>query len=217
MEQKRGMFVVFEGIDGSGKGTQIINLAGHIKSLDKYRDIILTHEPWRSEEIKIKLREDKEAYSEGIKMAGLYVNDRINHSEEINSRLDEGYFVLCDRYKLSTCAYQWTQGVDLYRLLKMHEDARILTPDLNIFLDVSAKTALERTAQRDYKEKFEDWKFQKNLIAHYHSLISRRDAKSLFGEIINVNGRDSVKGVAEKIGSSFDSFYGKWKNKEQKS
>ena len=177
MERKRGMFIVFEGSDGSGKGTQMINLAGHIKDLDKYKDVILTHEPWRSEEIKRKLKEDKEAYSDGIKMAGLYVNDRINHSEEINSRLNEGYFVLCDRYKLSTCAYQWTQGVDLYRLLKMHED----------------------------------------LIAHYNSLISRKDAKSLFGEIISVNGRDSKDDVAEKVESVFDSFYEKWKNNEQKS
>ena len=217
MERKRGMFIVFEGSDGSGKGTQMINLAGHIKDLDKYKDVILTHEPWRSEEIKRKLKEDKEAYSDGIKMAGLYVNDRINHSEEINSRLNEGYFVLCDRYKLSTCAYQWTQGVDLYRLLKMHEDSRILTPDVNIFLDVSVEAALERMAKRGYKEKFENWSFQKDLIAHYNSLISRGDAERLFGEIINVNGRDSINDVAENIGSAFDSFYEKWKNKEQKS
>ena len=217
MAQERGMFVVFEGIDGSGKGTQLNKLIEYIEELDKYQDVVKTHEPWKSKEIKQKLKEDKDAYSDGIKMAGLYVNDRINHSEDIDNLLNRGYFVICDRYKLSTCAYQWTQGVDLYRLLKMHEDSRILTPDVNIFLDVSAEAALERTAKREYKEKFENWNFQRNLIAHYNSLISRGDAKSLFGEIISVNGRDSKDDVAKNIRNAFAPFYEGWKNKEQKS
>ena len=217
MAQKRGMLIVFEGIDASGKGTQLNKLIEYIGELDKYQDVVKTHEPWKNREIKQKLKEDKDSYSDGIKMAGLYVNDRINHSEDIDDLLNRGYFVLCDRYKLSTCAYQWTQGVDLYRLLKVHEDPRILTPNVNIFFDISVDVTLERMAKRGHKEKFENWDFQKNLIAHYHSLISRADAKNLFGEIVNVNGRDSREIVAESVKSAFDSVYKKWKEAEQKS
>ncbi len=214
---KRGMFVVFEGIDASGKGTQLNKLIEYIGELDKYQDVVKTHEPWKSREIKDKLKKDKDAYSDGIKMAELYVNDRIRHSEEIDELLNRGYFVLCDRYKLSTCAYQWTQGVELYKLLKMHEDSRISTPNLNIFLDISAEISLERISKRGDREKFEDWNFQKNLIAYYHSLISRDDAKSLFGEIVSVDGRASKDFVADDIQEKFDLFYEKWKNAEQKS
>ena len=217
MEQRRGTFVVFEGIDGSGKGTQMINMAGHIKDLDKYKDLIMTHEPWKSFEIKRKLAEDKEAYSDGIRMAQLYIEDRANHSEEINSRLNEGYFVLCDRYKMSTCAYQWTQGVDLFKLFKMHDNRKIIKPDLNIFIDVPAEIAQQRRAARGKdKEKFEDWDLQKSLASHYCSLVDRIDAKNIFGRVISVNGRGNADEVFERVRTIFDPIYENWKNEEQK-
>ncbi len=218
MQNKRGMFIVFEGIDGSGKNTQLIKLIEHIEKLDKYQDIIKTHEPWKNKEIKKKIQEDKEAYSDGIQMAKLYVKDRIAHSEEIKNQLDKIYFVLCDRYKMSTCAYQWTQGVDLYRLLKMHENEKIIQPDLTLFIDISADIALKRVSKRnDSKEKFEDWKFQKDLVSHYHSLIERQDCKNLFGKVISVNGRGSIDEVAEKVRNVFYPFYKTWKDKNQNS
>ncbi|MDO8508613.1 MAG: dTMP kinase [Nanoarchaeota archaeon] len=212
MDNKRGMFVVFEGIDGSGKGTQLNKLIEHIESLDKYQDVVKTHEPWKSKEIKSRLKEDEEAYSDGIKMAGLYIKDRLNHSEEIDNLLGRGYFVLCDRYKLSTCAYQWTQGVNLYKLLKMHEDERILSPTLNIFISTSAEIAKDRMQKRgDAREKFENFEFQRDLIAHYNNLINRNDAKELFGEVVEINGRGTKEEVAEKVKKSFNIFYNKWK------
>ncbi len=214
MEQKKGMFIIFEGVDGSGKSTQLIELIKRIENLDKYQDIVKTHEPWKSKEIKKKLAEDKDAYSDGIKMARLYIDDRINHSEEIDEFLSKGYFVLCDRFKLSTCAYQWTQGVDLYKLLKMHEYNKIITPDLNIFIDVPVEDAIERLSKRGVKEKFEDWKFQRNLASYYKSLISREDAKNLFGDVAEINGRGSVDEVAERVRNVFDPFYNSWKERK---
>ena len=213
MENKRGMFIVFEGIDGSGKETQMFELARHIRTRNKYQDVVLTHEPWKSDEIKKKLSEDKSAYSDGIKMARLYVEDRANHSEEINFRLNEGYFVLCDRYKMSTCAYQWTQGVDLFSLFKMHDNKGIIKPDLNIFIDISSELAQQRRIGRgESKEKFEDWNFQKNLVSHYHSLVSRVDAEGLFGEVLSVNGRGSVDEVFEGVKNVFNPIYDNWKS-----
>ena len=211
MENKMGMFIVFEGIDGSGKGTQLINSADYIKSIDKYRDIILTHEPWKSAEIKRKLKEDKDSYSDAHGMARLYIEDRVAHSEQINARLNEGYFVLCDRYKMSTCAYQWTQGVNLYKLFKLHEDSEIITPDLTLFIDIPAEIAQKRRIARGgEKEKFEDWKFQKDLVSHYSSLINRDDCYELFGNIAVMNGRGDANEVFKRVKGVFDSAYSKW-------
>lgn len=212
MEQKRGMFIVFEGIDGCGKSTQMNKLFEYIGEKDKYIDIIKTHEPWRSKEIKKKINEDKEAYSDGFRMARLFVEEsRIPHSVEIEVRLSGGYFVLCDRYKMSTCAYQWTQGVELFKLFKLHENPSIIHPDLTLFIDVSAEIAQERRDKRSAKkEKFEEWKFQKDLIAHYNSLISRADCSNLFGKVVEINGRGSVEEVFERVKGVFDPLYEKW-------
>lgn len=209
---ERGMFVVFEGIDGCGKGTQIIKLAEHIMRVDKYQDVVITHEPWKNSEIKKRLVEDKDAYSDGFAMARLYVGDRIEHSDEISRRLEDGYIVLCDRYKMSTCAYQWTQGVDLYKLLKLHDSGIILIPDLTIFIDTSLAEAQKRRQRRDSeKEKFEEWNFQKDLLAHYNSLINREDSLQLFGIVERVNGSGEIDEVAERVAEKFDRHYRIWK------
>ena len=213
MQDKRGLFVIFEGIDGSGKNTQLIKLIEYIEKLDKYQDIIKTREPWKSGEIKNRLAQDKDAYSDSYGMARLYIEDRIAHSREIKARLDEGYFVLCERYKMSTCAYQWMQGASLYKLFKLHECQDILIPDLTFFIDVSAEIAQKRRIARGVeKEKFEDWKFQKDLVSHYNSLIDRSDCENLFGEVISINGRGPIDEVSERVKKAFDQFYLNWKN-----
>lgn len=216
MVDKRGLFVVFEGVDGCGKSTQLSKLFEYICSLNKYIDIIKTHEPWKSKEIKRKLKEDKDAYSDALGMAKLYIEDRINHAGEMNSRLENGYFVLCDRYKMSTCAYQWTQGIDLFRLFKMHESSEIIKPEVTYFIDVSAEVAQERRLKRGDKDKFEDWRFQNDLIAHYHNLINRNDSYHLFGKIVEINGRGSIDEVFRRVREAFNPFYNEWLDKENK-
>jgi len=135
MEVKRERFIVFEGIDGAGTSTQLIESVRYLESLDKYQDVLRTHEPWKSGEIKRKLAEDRDAYSDGLKMAELYVQDRIQHTKElVQPILDKGVFVLSDRYSMSTCAYQSTQRVDLNELIKMHDLSRVLVPDITFLL-----------------------------------------------------------------------------------
>lgn len=70
----KGAFVVFEGIDGSGKSSQIAKLADEIRVRDKYQPVLLTREPtWRAGEIRKKLAEDRDAFSDGGRLAYLYV------------------------------------------------------------------------------------------------------------------------------------------------
>ena len=214
--KKRGMFIVFEGIDGSGKSTQLFRLMEHLESRNKYHDFLRTHEPWDNEEINKKLAEDKDAYSDADKMAELFVHDRIVHSNVIVSpNLEKKVFVLCDRYSMSTCAYQWAQGVDLNKLIEMHKDYSILTPDITFFLDVSVEIAQQRIAKRagGLKEKFEDWEFQKKVLDSYHAIIKMAHEKEyLFGKVKKINGRGFVEKVAERIKDAFEPVYEEWKN-----
>ena len=115
---KKGIFLVFEGIDGAGTSSQLIRLMGHIEDKNKYQDVLRTHEPWKNEEIKKRLREEKDAYSHVKIMSKLFVNDRIIHSFNlIEPNIKLGVLVLCDRYSMSTCAYQTAQGADMDELI----------------------------------------------------------------------------------------------------
>ena len=202
MLEEKGLFIVLEGIDGSGTSTQVHRLAEKIECLDKYQDVLRTHEPWKNKDIKRKLEEDKDAYSNPEETAQLFIGDRTDHSYKlIDPLLRAGAIVLCSRYKASTCAFQWAQGVSLEKLLRMHENRGILTPDIIFFLNVERKVATERMENRKRKEKFErDAEFIERVIQNYRKLaeISKKHPQ-LFGKIIRINGNVDIEGVAEEI------------------
>ncbi len=207
----QGLFINFEGIDGSGTSTQVQKLSERIESLDKYQDVLRTHEPWRNDGIKRKLREDSELYSDGLEMAELFVEDREAHTKIlIKPNINKGVVVLNSRYKMSTCAYQWTQGIPFDVLLRMHEGRGILTPDLTFFLDVPIKIAQERVRRRDDNiEKFErDFEFIGNLIKNYNSLyeLSQKNPK-LFGRVIRINSNREIDDVSQDIFHEFLDVY----------
>lgn len=211
---EEGIFIDFEGIDGSGTSTQVHGLTKKIELLDKYQDVLRTHEPWKSEDIKRKLKEDKDAYCDPEETAQLFVEDRVNHSYIlINPNLKAGAIVISSRYKMSTCAFQWTQGVPLERLLKMHQHRGILIPDLTFFLDVKREVAAGRIKERKKSEKFErDADFIDKVIENYRKLIHiSKKYPDLFGRVIRIDGNQSIERVEEEVYSVFLPFYREWR------
>ncbi len=210
---KNGLFVVFEGIDGAGKETQINYLQKEIKKLSIYNDVLTTHEPWRSKELRERLKEE-DAYSHGEKMAELYVQDRKQHQEKIIlPNLEQGVIVLCDRYMLSTFAYQGSQGIAFDRIKQLHEDEGIIKPDLTLFLDVDLKIARTRIKKRNKTlEKFEkDPKFVKKLINNYRELAeTSRVDQTFFGRVGKINANRTQGKVAEDVFLEFDFLYDWW-------
>lgn len=208
---KRGFFIVFEGIDGSGTSTHVHKLEEKIEELDKYQDVLRTHEPWKNEEIKRKLTEDRDAYSDAMEMAELYVHDRVEHTRQIiRPALENGIIVLCSRYKMSTCAYQWAQGVRLNNLLAMHEHRGLITPDLTFFLDVPRHVAEDRIKKtRNGLEKFEkEPEFTEKLIRAYNVLTQMADVdEKVFGKVLRINSDKETEKVADEIFSRFHIYY----------
>jgi len=204
---KRGLFVVLEGIDGSGTTSQINFLHDRIKDLSYYNDVLTTHEPWKSDEIKRMLTEDKDAYSSGEKMAELYIEDRRQHQERlIIPVLAEGGIVISDRHALSTYAYQGTQGMSYKRVRELHDKTGIIQPDLTFLLDVEYETAKKRIDVRGKAlEKFErNESFVRQLIEAYRAIlqIARQDVDS-FGNVVQIDGNQARENVAESIFSVF--------------
>ncbi len=144
---KKGRFIVFEGLDGSGKSTQILAVAKELRR--RGEKVWLTAEPTASPTgsyIRTILAEslEKDMYLQGA----LFLADRIEHNTDpedgILKHLKDGETVICDRYYYSSFAYQGT-GSDLNWLMQMNLScSQIAKPDLCIFLDVDPLTCKNR-------------------------------------------------------------------------
>jgi len=167
----RGKFIVFEGIDGSGKGTQMKLCASFIFDLNKDFDVYLTREPTRDfKEIRRAMAQATNARDSPEWYAEMFVKDRRHHVDlHIEPALARGTHVLCDRYKHSTLAYQHTQGLPLEQLQVMH--AGLLVPDLTLIFDCDVPTAFARRHADGATDVFEkDSAFQEQLRANYHKV-----------------------------------------------
>ena len=144
---KNGLFITFEGADGSGKSTQLKMAGEYLQS--KGFNTISTRDPGGtplgSKIREILLHHDGKVadYCELF----LYLADRAQHiDEKIIPALEEGKTVLCDRYVDSTLAYQgYARGLDKEEILKLNNIvARGLMPDLTFVFDVSTEVSAQR-------------------------------------------------------------------------
>jgi dTMP kinase len=153
-----GVFVAFEGGEGSGKSTQIQLLATSLR--DRGRTITVTHEPGattagqRIRELVLHDAEPLTARAEAL----LFAADRAQHVDTvIRPALDSGHVVLTDRYVDSSLAYQGSG-----RQLSLDEVRRVsrwatddLRPDLTVLLDLPAADGLARARGRGAADKLE--------------------------------------------------------------
>jgi len=161
MIRETGRFITFEGIDGSGKSTQIRLLADHLRAQN--HDVVLTREPGGSpgaEEIrKLVLEGDPDKWSAESEIL-LFTAARRDHMEKtILPALARGAIVLCDRFADSTRMYQGVSRGDLRPLVdQLHTLMIGREPDLTIILDMDPATGLSRAKGREgSEERFEDF------------------------------------------------------------
>ena len=143
----KGLFIVFEGVDGCGKSTQAAKLAKFLED-STGRKVIKTAEPYNLREL-ILGRKDLSKMSELL----LFLADRAEHVEKIiKPNLEAGNFVICERYNESTLAYQYGgHGLDFLMVVDLIHDCEFPLPDATIFLDVSPEIAFERVKARNNK------------------------------------------------------------------
>jgi dTMP kinase len=174
------LFIVLDGIDGSGTSTHCNLLAGFLslKGLKTY----LTHEPSSSEIgklLRIYLKDEKIPASTD---ALLFAADRVLHyKNEIKEKLEEGYIVISDRYIESSIAYQSSQSDEITIEWVKNLNLFAGEPDLTIILDIDPKISLSRKNQ-EFLEKFEDT----SLLDKVRRVYLAR-AEKLGYSIINTN------------------------------
>jgi dTMP kinase len=198
------MFITFEGIEGTGKTTQIQNVKKYFES--KGKEVFLTMEPGGSrvgqELRKMLLHVDNHDLTP-ITELFLYLADRTQHiAQVIRPELEAGKIVLCDRFADSTIVYQgYGRGLDTTMLQQLNEVAVDgLWPDLTVILDIDPEIGLKRARDRNAEDEktMKEGRFEAEHIS-FHKRI--REGYLTWASI----NRDRIK-VADASSTPEDVF-----------
>jgi len=179
---KRGLLIVFEGLDGSGKTTQLSGLAATLRAAA--HPVVTTREPtdgaYGRRIRRIAKGRQPVPPEEELRW---FVEDRREHvSGVIAPALARGEIVLSDRYYLSTVTYQGARGLDWAAILAQSE-AEFPIPDLALLLEIDPSLGLARVRERGGRREpaFEESAFLAHVAELYHALpcsyLERVDAR----------------------------------------
>jgi len=203
MENKNkseGKFIVLEGIDGSGKSTQVALLRKKLEEQGK--EVYTTTEPTdRPVGRLIRQILRKEIHATEEVLAALFVADRLDHIQnEENGMLDllkHGTYVISDRYYWSSFAYH-SLKLPMEQVVEMNQPCHnMLFPDITLFLDISAEESMKRIlARNESLERFEQLELLKKIRQNYLSAFESYH-KSLSVEI--VDAKQSISNLHKSI------------------
>lgn len=204
--KNKGMFIVFEGLDGTGK-TTLAKYAYDILNEKYPGKIILTCEP--SKDTKLNLREIIFNEKNLLSQLFLFLADRVNHFQEvIEPALKKGKIVICDRFIDSTIVYQVDEickknkSSELFYLVsRLHEIIiKGIQPNYTFFIDSSFETIQKRLMERKKENnKFDNITREKYLerrdlyLSLYSNSIYKRD------NIIYVKNNSNIEEAQIKI------------------
>lgn len=174
---KPGKLVVLEGIDGTGKSHVADRVVKHLESREV--TAIATSEPTEGAAgrlLKKAMHEGLDPYTELF----LFMADRADHVQWMRARLREGNWVVCDRYAMSSAAYQgtyleaeWeTRGRDPVSWIMDLHRPWWLEPDLTVLIVDDVDRCLERVSERGKVTKFERRDYLERVQANYRAIAS---------------------------------------------
>lgn len=193
----RGLFIVFEGITGSGKKTHIKLLAEKLQKLG--REVTAISFPdFESEIARLTKRADMDNFTLSL----LYAADRSRHQERIKSLLDKGNIVITDRYCYSNFAFQSARGVPIDWLMQIEKN--IIKPDLVFLIDAPIELSMRRVQQaniedftkKDILERIQRERKNLEKTRENFLLLSRRDLDSKW---FVIDGSLNIEKIHEKI------------------
>ena len=199
-QTNRGRFIVFEGIDGAGKTTQIELLAAKLREMG--RRVYRTAEP--TESVTGGLLRDALAgitKRTACEMAALFTLDRIFHNVNpvhgIEKMLADGIDVICDRYYYSTLAYQGSEIKGDWAFDLTLKCPEIRRPDVCLFLDLTPDESLARIARgRVTQEIYENKAKLEQVRRKFYSVFDRLDDEE---RIVIINANRPIEEIADQI------------------
>jgi len=222
--QKRGRFLVVEGLDGAGSSTQVLALHKFITSRNIKCE--MTKEPSNGpfgavirEALNLRIPINPRA------LALAFAADRADHIDHITFQqsktqfqkkwearntgiralLEQGTWVISDRYVLSNLAYQSYQGLDLDWLIEINKG--IITPDATIIIRTPVEECLRRLSYRSTHLELFDSPGQLKSIWEIYVRIIYLGSKEFIGHYIEVDGSSLAKMVSQSIISEISHYF----------
>ncbi|VVC02646.1 Thymidylate kinase [Candidatus Burarchaeum australiense] len=187
------MLIVFEGIDGSGKATQIKRLLAHLK-LRGRKAALLAYPDMNGplgRTIGALLHGELELGAEA--QFFLFLADIARDQARLREALKSNDVVILDRYCFSTVAYQTCKGMDGKKASKLVEETRLMQPDLAILLDIDPEVSSARKQAERELDAFEaDIKFQECVRSSFKSLAKRKFMARRWGVVDAAGEPDEV-------------------------
>lgn len=195
MVKKDNLFIVFEGIDGSGTTSQTIKT---VKWLEENFEVVKTKEPTDSSIGKVitnSLSNDNNEKLPPQAEALLFAGDRVLHlNDTVIPALDDGKIVVSDRYFYSSFAYQQARGLPLSWIQSINQMGLRVIPDITFILDVPPEKCFDRMSSgKDMDEFDKDIQLQEKVRENYKALAGSRP------EVELINGDQSIEDVQKII------------------
>jgi dTMP kinase len=204
----RGFFLTFEGLDGSGKSTQLRKLAKHLQA--QGHAVTVTRQPGGTrigDRIRALLLDSKTESMASMTELGLMFSDRAQAiAEVIRPALEAGRIVLCDRYTDSSEAYQGGgRQLGSERILRLHKImCGDLNPDLTLLLLAGFDRSLHRarrrndrtadTGQDEGRFESEDAAFHRRVYEKYREIAAREPQR-----VVVIEGDRSIEAIHKEI------------------
>jgi dTMP kinase len=198
-------FIVLEGGDGAGTTTQLAILGDALKRA-RVPHWITAEPTGLPEGLLIRRVLSGELKRDPGTLARLFAADRNEHLRGeggILERLDRGEAVVCDRYVLSSLAYQGVAcGSELPTLL----NSGFPLPELLIYFDIAPEESIERLSSRENLDIFEELPFQERVAAAYRAELSRHASSGMRILVLDASrsveevGRGLLGAVGETLG-----------------
>ena len=190
---KKGYFISFEGLDGSGKSTQIKKLNDYLRKAGY--NVVISREPGGTaigEKIREIILSPENGKMTSITEAMLYAASRAQHVDEvIKPALSEGKIVICDRFVDSSIAYQgYGRGIrTTVETINEYATAGCM-PDITFFLNADHETGTERMKNRSMDRiELEQADFHNEVYKGYRDLEKNHPDR--------IKGVDATKGIEE--------------------
>lgn len=196
------LFIVFEGIDGSGTSTQAELL--HNYFIDQGKKTILSPEPTSGivgklirqilQNHMMILMPDERNFDQ--QMSYLFAADRYyhlyNHQDGVVSLLKQNINVISTRYYFSSLAYHGQESQDFAQVKLLNQN--FPEPDLVIYIDIPVKDALIRLQQREHREVYEQEEKLSKVKKNYQNIFANYQNK-----LLKIDGTNNVKNIHQTI------------------
>ncbi len=197
---RKNLFIAFEGIDGSGKSTQVRLLSDRL--MQEGQKVYTTFEPTNSR-IGTMIRDifSHRMAADHRTIAGLFVADRLDHLLDADTgmlkMLEDGFNVISDRYYFSSYAYHGTHMSMDWVIDANAMSADLLRPDMNIYIDVAPEVSMERIRQA--RESVEMYETLENLKAVRNKYMEAFEKLSGVEKVCMIDGNRDQQAIAEDV------------------